>query len=275
MTDAANVLADVIPLDANERAKKMRKKAKELSGQLETSYMELAKILHEVSEPGAADVPPLYKQWGFETFENYAQEELNLHERKAKHLRRIWYRLEVELAGLSHETKVKIIQLGWTKVRELIRVLTVQNADEWAERAKVSSYANLCVYVRRYLDALEEAQAQAPQSGPPSRISLPDAEKFVHKHFPLSLSQAEVVNGALEKASVIAKSDSNSHLLTMICMDFVATTVTGNDDDATIRYLAQLEDKLGYKLVIVDPRTNEVVFGIKTLQKVAGVEEGE
>jgi hypothetical protein len=261
-------------------SKRVRKKAKQLSGELETGYMELARILYWVCDTKSTEPPyeSIFKEWGFATFDNYAQEELNLHERKAKSLRRIWFRLEVELSGLDSAIKKEIISLGWTKVRELIRVLTIANSKEWVERAKQENYSTLCVSIRKYLYALEEAQKNPENQGKSlAQIepALPPKETYVHKHLALEQTQADVVEAALQKASVLAGSTSDNHLLTLICSDFVVSNNLGKESDAKARYLARVEETLGIKLIAFDPKTKNILYGAETLVEIANSKESE
>lgn len=260
-------------------SKKVRKKAKELSGNIETGYMELARILYWVCDTKSTEPPyePIYKEWGHSSFDNYAQEELNLHPRKAKYLRRIWFRLEVELAGLNQDVKKEILSLGWTKVRELVRVLTMQNATEWVDRAKSENYATLCVSIQKYLYSLENAQQEATLQGTPQSPvdpGLPPREKYIHKHLAFGESQAPVIEAALQKASILGASTSDNHLFTLICTDFLASNNIGSGTEARLRYISKLEEALGLRFIVTDPdNNNEVIYGFKTLEQIASTPE--
>jgi hypothetical protein len=262
-------------------ATRLRNNAKDLSGRLESGYMQMAEILYYVYDTPSSEPPhqPLFLEWGYKTFAEYAESELGLHRRKAEFLRRIWYRLEVELSGLDLKIKDRIIALGWTKVRELIRVLTLLNAEKWVERAENESYTTLCVSTKAYLESVAEAQEHAKTIGEdPEKVEpgLPKIEKFKPKHFQLYEEQAEVVEEALHKAAVLTGSSDPKpgHLLTMMATDFLATnSVSSSGHDAQLKYLAKLEQQMGLKLIAVDPDSNEVLYGITTLEKLAQSEE--
>lgn len=249
----------------------VRKKAKTLSKNIELSYMELAQLLYYVCDKRSTTPPyePIYKMWGHKTFSNYAREELNLHERKAMSLRRIWFRLEVELQGLDPIVKQAIVGLGWTKVRELVSVLTISNAAKWAELAKNRDYSSLCVDIQKYKIELEKAINTGAGTVTSINVDLPAPEKYRHKHLSLETSQADVVDSALSLAGSLAGSTSDNHLITLICSDFIATNTIGQDESSKFRYLARLEDIFGFRLIAIDPSNNDVLYGVDTLAKVA------
>lgn len=277
-------------------ANKIRKRAKELAGDLETGYMELAKILYQVYDvpvDGEASNGPIFKAWGYKSFAEYAEEELHLHRRKAERLRGIWYRLEVELAGMNPDLKERIVRIGWSKVRELVRVLTLKNAEEWVKRAEECSYTQLLVAVSKYREEVDKMQ-QLPKINPEGNEGdsglgggnnpvfsdgggivgvsdqeppIPPVEKHVFEHFMLYEEQAEIVRSALQRASEISKSDKKSHNLHLICMDFLATNDFKNSPvEDRMAFLAKFESMLGLKLIAVDPESNDVVYGMSTLE---------
>ena len=101
--------------------------------------MELAEILYHVYDKPKGNVkqaPPLFVAWGFTTFEKYVNEELGFSIRKAQSLRLIWFRLEVELKELDEGLRARLLKLGWTKVRELTRILSLENAAEWVAKVE-------------------------------------------------------------------------------------------------------------------------------------------
>lgn len=143
---------------------KVRRRAKQLAEDLDTGYMELAQILYEVWDTPMDNDPnkgPIYKQWGFDSFTQWAHEDLKLQPRKAQRLRAIWYTLEVELKGMDPDLKKRIVCLGISKTRELVRILDLDNAEGWVEIAEKSSYPVLCASIAKAKTAKDIADAQA------------------------------------------------------------------------------------------------------------------
>jgi hypothetical protein len=296
MSNSALVQAEVLDIsNAKEGgevwANKIRTRAKQLSGQLETGYMELARLLYNVCDTKSTEPPfdPIYKTWGYNSFENYAEEELGINEGKAKALRRAWFRLEVELASMDPADKKAIIALGWSKVNQLVKVLTPQNAKEWAERAAGENYATMCVSVRTYQQnvakALQEAQKQASTQpaqqypfDPPSEktlnVPLPEKQKLYHKYMYFTESQYEIIELALSKAAMLYGKANEAMVLTGLLTEWLSTTITGDGADAKIKYFSKFEKQIGMDLIAVESETDRIVYGYETLERLASKTEG-
>ncbi len=144
-------------------AKRMRKRAKELVGELDTGYMELGRILHEISNTAAEGdekQEPIFKQWGFPSFGAYVEKELDVAVRKAERLRLIWQVLEVELVSLDKATHDRLVRLGATKLRDLVGILDMNNVLAWLKLAETNSHTQLTNLVRK---AREEAEIRKLQ----------------------------------------------------------------------------------------------------------------
>lgn len=137
---------------------KLRKKAKTLVKELDTGYMELAKLLYEVWDTPVDGDPknsPIYTQWGYKTFAEYAEGDLSIDQRQAERLRRIYYVLNVELEGLSDDLRHRATRIGVSKAREIVGVMTLENAEKWVEAAENNSYSALTNMIRRYKEEEE------------------------------------------------------------------------------------------------------------------------
>lgn len=294
MSAQADVVQDS---DLDAWAKRLRKRAKELAKQLDTGYVELSDLLYKVWDPPAtgAGSKPLYQRWGHNSFAEYAEHELSLHRRKAERLRRIGYMLNVDLAGMDKILKSKLVGVGWSKLRELTRVLTLKNAAEWIEVADRVSYPVLMEEIAKYLQkkaekdekkaARKAVNASTPSSTPDDEASedekededeeddpiLPPSEKYRLTNFLLFEEQYEIVRGALERAAELSQSSKKGHNLTMICTDFLATNdfKAGSDPKAVSRYLAKIEQLFGLKLIAVNPKSGDVMYGLQTLARAA------
>ena len=166
----------------------LRQKAKELAGHLDVGYMQLAKILYDLYDVPVDGNPtngPWLRAWGFNDIGEFAEAELSIEKRKAQYLRNIYYRLEVELRDLDDILRKKIVSLGWSKVRLLVRVLTLSNAAEWEAIAAKSNYSNLEASVKLYTRSLEKAYA-AQEKG--DTFTVPAPELVVREKSPPALS---------------------------------------------------------------------------------------
>lgn len=263
---------------------RVRKRARELSETLDLGYMELARVLYQVWDTpidGDPNRAPIYTSWGFDSFADYSERELNLNHKKAERLRLIWYTLEVQLKDMDSKLKDRIVNLGYSKVRELIRVLTIRNAEMWIEQAENLTYRQLykSVIDEKRNQEIEPAilgpggiadQAGAAGTGDSFSAGEDAFETFKQKRFDLAPAQLENVSLALKKCSDLSGSEKEGHLLDLICTDFIATNdVMGDDMDKRLRYLAKIERVLQLKLVAVDPSTKEIIYGIQALEMVS------
>ena len=296
---------------------RLRRRTKMLVKQLETGYMELAKLLwqiYDVPVDGDPNNGPLYRSWGYASYNEYAETELGIHYKKAHSLKRIYERFgEGDLATMEPSLRDRIIGLGWSKVRELVRgrvifveggddieifVLTLDNAAEWADRiqpkdAKEMPYPMLCSAIQHYLADLEAAHREALETGselPSSAIPVIPAysssedrnpDDFSSFKFAVTPDQQKTVEAALDRASLLSNSDwrktygKKGHNLELICTDFLATNDfgSGTDPDRLVKYLAKIETALGIKLIATTPDLKKIVYGVLNLSKMASEED--
>ena len=161
LTPDPNYKADA---DVGSRAwaGRIRHRARVLAEQVETGYLELGEILYRIYDApvdGDAKNGSVLAKWGYSSIGEYAEKELSLHYKKAQRLLRIFYRIEVELDGLGKnpDLKRRFIRLGWSKARELVRVLTIDNMVDWINRAETMNYTTLVEVIKRTA-AMEQAR---------------------------------------------------------------------------------------------------------------------
>lgn len=155
--------------------KNIRVRAKDLAERVETGYLELGEILYRIYDAPVDGDPnngSVLARWGYNTIGEFAEKELNLHYKKAQRLVRIFYRIEVELSGLGgdDELKKRFIRLGWSKARELVRVLTLENMESWIERAESMNYTTLVEVIKRTVAAEQNRAIQADIARQPDPI---------------------------------------------------------------------------------------------------------
>lgn len=119
-----------------------RKKIIDLKKNITKTYIGMARLLMYVSEATVAS-KPIYKHWGFDTFEQYCEEELNMSSRKAEMLISISKFVDNKiLADPSFKGKEEYIlseidQIGWSKAYLLPKVVvTPKDFDRWVDTAK-------------------------------------------------------------------------------------------------------------------------------------------
>jgi hypothetical protein len=131
-----------IGIGSKRWADQIRKRARDLSKQLDEGYVELAVLLHNVYHvpvDGDRRREAVFRAWGYKSFTQYAEEELNLKRRKADYLRSIGTLLEVNLAGVDPDLRKRLVALGWGKLRELSRLFFNKS-----DASYVSSWISKC-----------------------------------------------------------------------------------------------------------------------------------
>ena len=284
MSETSNIKE---PPGTEEWSVKVRSRARKLVDSIDQGYMELAELIHWVwSTP--IDGDPMKAcvcvAWGYQNYTQWAEEELGLHKRKTERLKAIWDHLHITLGGkLERKTQRRLIALGWTKVRELTRVIDETNIEPWIEMAEHLNYQELCVAVRQALeeheknavtDAVnpdaEEEEEEFKGAAPP-----PDIGRFREFRVYLTPEQKANIHLALDRAKELAASERNGHCLDLICTDFLGTNDfrKANDPDTALRFLAKFETHMDKRLVIINPHTWEIEYGMDTLSKAAEVLE--
>lgn len=297
------------PSDKNAKGSKawmkaIRAHAKELASSLETHYKDLGRDLYDIYDTpidGDRSNPPVYTAWNFKTFRDYAEQELNIHYKKAESLRGVWFWLEIEMAGLDPAIKKRLEAMGWTKLRVLRRVVNVGNAKQWVDKYEHSNYQTIETAVKKHIDRMEDAEIEtrvrekgdpiaksnklaaekteeeleeeaAEEAAPPAKkeYDWENPDYFTSKSFAFLPDQLETVKQALKRASELSNSMSGGQNLALICLDYLATNdFTKASEEQRLRYVAKLEKLMGYKLIVVDPKTKDILFGLGTLEKVA------
>lgn len=265
---------------------KIRRRAKSLVKSIDQGFMDLAEIVYTVwatPTDGVRHNACVCVAWGYENYKVWAEHELGLHPRKTERLKAIWEHFNVTLAGeITPHMQRKIVALGWTKVRELIRVIDKNNAEQWVEMAENLNHVELCAAIRQAL----KDQAKAEQAGAVGDLDEgdedwqgveppEDIDRFKQLKFKLTPEQKANVEMALQRAKQLAESTKKGHCLDMICTDFLATNdfLRPDDPETSLRYLAKFERLMGKRLVVVDPRTWSIEYGMDALAKAAEAAE--
>lgn len=144
------------------------------------------------------------------TFKAFVEAETYLAYRKAMYLISIYTSLvEAEIPWL------KVAHLGWTKLKDLVEVLTLENVDEWVAKAEGISYNQLKYEIESYLKA-QAAPADAPTVPADSIVST--------LAFKVHDDQKETISLALDKAMKLGSTDVKAVALEYIANDFLASS---------------------------------------------------
>lgn len=221
----------------------LRREVIEAKSESEAAYWRLAGALFIVWNESA------YEEWGYSSFNDYVDSELDMQRRKAQYL--------VAIAGWfgdqNDDVQAWVKGIGWTKARELVGVVDDDNAREWKDIAESSSLRELTV-------AVKEHKTGGSTGGEGESSASEDRPK--PKRFMLFEGQMDNVESALAQSKIAAGTDKDGHALDMICTEYLAQ----NGVLTTLQdYLTRVESVIGKKLIAFEPNTGEVEFGADTL----------
>jgi len=250
------VVDGIVPHDGTESDAKIRQKVLDLKETMDKSRWEMAVVFYKIHDES------IFQRWGYNNFDQYIETEVKMTVRTAQYLLAMyrWFMFEIE-GDFSKERRAEIIEavrnLGWTKARHLIGITDASNIDEWIKKAQEMSSSDLQSAARK---ALIEKNGGNPD----------DVKDIKRMTFGFQDDQHVPVEQALELAGVIAESDKKSHLLSLICMDYVATNMAQKEGGQKNRgkYFDKIAAQFGVKFVAVDKDTNEVVHGKAVLKKI-------
>lgn len=146
----------------------------------------------------------------YPSFADYVENEFGFKHRKAQYLMMIYTELTHQQIPWE-----KIAHLGWTKIKELAPILSVDNVDEWADKAKELTVAELKILLKG--ESTSEAKNTSTQS---------DVKNM---SFKLKNDQIDTVQTALAKAKAEVNTEFDNVALENICASYL-----GNTTPATI-----------------------------------------
>lgn len=187
------------------------------------AWLELAKYLYRVQ------LCKDYEKWGFETFYDYVEHELQIYEREARWWIQILKKFVLDL-GVDEDV---LRELPWSKLRYVASVANRKNVKQV-----------LSVVKEKTQDEVIDWAANASKG----KADMPEFETM---KFSVTKDQKKTIVKAMEEAKKIAQNHSDGHILEMICMDFLADH-PDNRKEAFFRMAAKLEQVFHVKLLVVD-----------------------
>lgn len=229
----------------------IRQQVRDLRRAAEESYWDLSVGLHEVYTNS------YYIAWGFQSWKEYVEADLDFQPRKAQYLVSIqeWF------GRMKPGVQDWIREMGWTKAKELVGVVTNENAKEWQGLLRGKSYKDMMSMLSGSTDDDGDSNVTPIDK---------NGEKASRKAFGLYPDQLANVDQAIQKAMEIAQSDKEGHALDMICVDFLATN---GGVDSLQDFLRKVERQTGVNLIAYDKGEDAILFGGELLDAFAA-EEG-
>ena len=221
---------------SNGRIDEVRLSLQELSDRMTRDHIEMGCLLWEV------DRNEYLREWGYDSFIEYVEGELDFKRRKAEYLRRLYDRFVVEL-GID---KQRLLDIKWTKASLIEPVVDENNVDQWLSRAVNTPYAQLAREVKAVrVGAGKDSPGMQPTSDGLNMAGGFEGGVEVRK-YALYPKQLGNVNRAFELASGTAKSDKPGHLLDMICLEYLAGRgeVSDNPNSEIQTWISSMKKRL-------------------------------
>lgn len=245
---------------SSEQKDEIRKDIINLRDQIDEGYFELAEKLWIVYDKG------LYVDWSYDSWKDYVDKELQFGLRKAQYLVSIVNYFKNVLGEAGDEVRKKVQHLGWSKVKELVGVVKPNNVDEWVADCEKLNAIEVADKARAFLSDKSDSGKDVGEEGE-KKLSKSIAFKFPP-------DQMANVEAALKRAGELTGSEHKPGNLDMICTDFLATNDFMSDGKGAIEtWFAKFEEKLGVKLVAIDPIKEEIIYGEDVLEQFQVSEE--
>lgn len=219
-----NLIHDVAVEIENLTKTKALNQAEKLAEDIETNYFRLGGVLSIIQT----------QQWyeGFPTFEAFLAEKFGFGKRKADYLIQIYKDLVDKQIPWE-----KVAHLGWTKLKDLSGTLTLENLDEWVEKASKVTVMEL--------QALLKAGKTTGESTSASTTS--DSVTLKYK---LHTDQADAVQNAVAKAKGELATDFDNVALAGICTGYLANASGVQAPAGADLDLVAVFKDLGYEKVL-------------------------
>jgi hypothetical protein len=244
----------------------IRKRLVELKGVIESSYLEVGKLLSEVCDKKLPNGKQLWSYWGFASFDEYCEREMGFRQRKGYHLLNIYKQC---ISGPI--PKADFEEIGWSKASILAPlvssgVINDENVHRWMDKAKEKTYDELRTMTKLAKTKSEEKAKEDSANGVEgSAARVPEEIHIVR--IPLYKDQYENYQVAMKKAEIITQSDKTAWLMDCICLHFnseACTTKTDSLDEMCRR----IERVFSVKVIALSDENKQVVFGERLAQMI-------
>jgi hypothetical protein len=191
-------------------------RADKLVEDIDNNSFELGGILKVIFDQGWHE--------GFESFGDFVFEKYGFQERKARYLMEIYDALVTK--NIPWE---KVAPLGWTKIKDLAKILTPENVDQWVEKAKLMT--------------VKELQAALKANQPAADGETKTASDAATWKVKLKTDQLETVSSAMSKGKAEMGTEFDSVVLENLCAGYLGGSVTA----AKAPSLADIMKSLGWE----------------------------
>tara|TARA_B100001094_G_scaffold188376_1_gene182573 strand:- start:1155 stop:1940 length:786 start_codon:yes stop_codon:yes gene_type:complete len=233
----------------------IRDRVKDLRRAADKSYWDLSVALHDVYAQS------YYQSWGFESFQDWIETDLDFQYRRARYLVSIqdWF------GKMKPSVQAWVSELGWTKAKELVGIVTDENAASWKRRLAGKSFKEIDSLIKSHKQKIKD-DAASVDGGPSADAPAVEGEKAKKVSFMLFDVQKANVDMAIESAKAAANTTKPGHALDLICTEFLAST---NGVSNLSSYLQKVEEATGLRLLAWDPARDTFPYGESVLDELS------
>lgn len=188
----------------NLKEDKAFKMVPQLLDNIDHDYFRLGGVLSVIQAQG------WYMDKNYESFRAFVEADCGINYRKAMYLIEIYNGL-VE-SGVEWD---KVKHLGWTKLKELAKILTPANVDEWV--ALIDGQEMTVLQLQEHIRALEAGSAPAAEDASVAA----ESKKTTTMTFKLHEDQKATIREALDKAKHVSSTESDTVALEFIALDYL------------------------------------------------------
>jgi len=145
---------------------------------------------------------------GCETFKEYVNTKVALHYRK------VMYLIEIHVCLVDNKIEWDTVKsIGWTKLKELVKVLTPDNVEDWVAKAKVMTTLQLKDAVKAHLASLNGGEEDPGITSDVTTMT-----------FKVHADQKEQIRLALDKAKAELNTEVDTVALEGLCTAYLGGT---------------------------------------------------
>jgi len=212
MVGGSDLFIEIVHTVENLKEKEARELVVSLCEGAEFTYFKLGGVLSVIQA----------NKWyaPYASFKDYVESERGLNYRTARY----WIAIYNGIVE-SGVPWAKVKHLGWTKLKEIVQVLTVDNVDQWVALAEKQTTLQL-------IETVKKAQNPDDDEGG-------EAKTVTTKTFKLHDDQRETIEAALAKCRKVANTDVDTVALEYICLDYLAGPGAKGGGTASVPTLQQ------------------------------------
>lgn len=235
-------------VSTRERHDIVYKEIKTADRDISQGYITLAHLLYEAYHND------MHEQWGYKKgrkgFTEFVSDELDIHYRKAMYL--------VDIADKVKELDLDdtdVQKMGWTKMKELSRIIDKKNHKQWMEKAKDMTTDEVIEAVKMYAG---KKKATGESGGPEN---LPVVMKLT-----MNSDEGSIMTEAINTAKKVLDTENDVNALVYIAQEWMQTSGTDMEAVTLENQVAFLEKTYGVKLDVTPVNDKDAESSAETLK---------